>query len=71
MIVSPRAAEVTDILRKEGDKFIEVDEVFLYHRIGIGAPYRKTLYWKRHKDAGTPYDQQSANSGAGDAKSGE
>jgi len=66
MIVSPRAAEVTDILRKEGDKFIEIDEVFLYHRIGIGAPYRKTLYWKRNKDASTPDERQGVSGGAGD-----
>jgi len=71
MIVSPRAAEVTDILRKEGDKFIEIDEVFLYHRIGVGAPYRKTLYWKRKKDGGTPDERQGASGGTGDAKSGE
>jgi len=66
MIVSPRAVEVTDILRKEGDKFIEIDEVFLYHRIGIGAPYRKTLYWKRNKDSKTPDEGHGVNVGAGD-----
>jgi hypothetical protein len=47
MIVSPRAAEVTDILRIEGNDFIEIDEVFLYRRNGAGSPYRKTLYWER------------------------
>ena len=71
MIISPRAAEITDILRKDGDKFIEIDEVFLYHRIGIGAPYRKTLYWKRNKDASTPDAQQGVSGGTGGAKSGE
>ena len=50
MIVSPRAKEVIDVLRIDGEKLIEVDEVFLYHRIGVGAPYRKTRYWKREID---------------------
>ena len=54
MIVSPRAKEVIDVLRIDGKKLIEVDEVFLYHRIGVGAPYRKTRYWKRDEDAVSP-----------------
>ena len=54
MIVSPRAKEVIDILRIEGKKLIEVDEVFLYTRIGVGAPYRKIRYWKRSEDAILP-----------------
>ena len=54
MIKSPRAKEVTDVLRVDGKKIVEVDEIFLYHRIGVGAPYRKTLYWKREEDAQTP-----------------
>jgi hypothetical protein len=47
MIISPRAKPVTDILRKEGNGFIKIDEVFLMRRIGAGSPYRKILYWKR------------------------
>ena len=50
MIVSPRAKEVIDVLRIDGKKLIEVDEVFLYTRIGVGAPYRKIRYWKREID---------------------
>ena len=58
MIVSPRAKEVTDVLRIDGKKIVEVDEIFLYHRIGVGAPYRKIRYWKREEDAKkTPPDQ--------------
>ena len=54
MIVSPRAKEVIDVLRIDGKKLIEVDEVFLYTRIGVGAPYRKIRYWKREEDAIVP-----------------
>jgi hypothetical protein len=70
MIVSPRAKEVIDVLRLAGGKFIEVDEIFLYHRIGVGAPYRKTRYWKRSEDAITPDALQDANDGTG-TQSGE
>ena len=34
----------------DGKKLIEVNEVFLYTRIGVGAPYRKIRYWKREID---------------------
>jgi hypothetical protein len=61
MIVSPRAKEVTDVLRIDGKKLIEVDEVFLYTRIGVGAPYRKIRYWKREEDGITLDDRQSIN----------
>ena len=54
MIVSPRAREVIDILRKEGSGFINIDEVFLYRRVGAGSPYRKILYWKRGEDSNAP-----------------
>jgi len=54
MIVSPRAEIVTDILRKEGNGFIKIDEVFLYRRAGAGAPYRKVPYWRRSEDSATP-----------------
>jgi len=54
MIVSPRAKEVIDILRKEGNGFINIDEVFLYRRAGAGSPYRKVPYWKRSEDSNAP-----------------
>jgi hypothetical protein len=54
MIVSPRAKEVIDILRKEGNGFINIDEVFLYRRVGAGSPYRKVPYWKRSEDSNAP-----------------
>ncbi|MCL2709685.1 MAG: hypothetical protein FWE95_02295 [Planctomycetaceae bacterium] len=54
MIVSPRAKEVIDILRKEGGGFINIDEVFLYRRAGTGSPYRKVPYWKRGEDSTAP-----------------
>ena len=63
MIVSPRAKEVIDILRIDGEKLIEIDEVFLYTRIGVGAPYRKIPYWKRDEDAVVPDERQNANGG--------
>ena len=64
MIISPRAKEVIDVLRIENNdgRIIEIDEVFLYHRTGVGAPYRKTLYWKRSEDVNMP---ESANNDAG------
>ena len=37
MIVSPRAEEVIDIVRKAAGGFIKIDEVFLYYRTGEGA----------------------------------
>jgi len=60
MIISPRAKEVIDVLRIENNdgRIIEIDEVFLYHRTGVGAPYRKTRYWKREEDV-----KQEENSG--------
>jgi hypothetical protein len=49
MIVSPRAKEVTDVLRIENQgRIIEIDEVFLYRR--TGTAYQKILYWKRGED---------------------
>jgi len=54
MIISPRAEEIVDIRRKEGNGFINIDEVFLYCRSGAGAPYRKILYWKRGADSHEP-----------------
>jgi len=54
MIVSPRAKEVIDILRKEGNGYIKIDEVFLYRRAGAGAPYRKVPYWQRGEDSTAP-----------------
>ena len=54
MIVSPRAQEIIDILRWCKNAFIKIDEVFLYHRVGAGAPYRKTHYWMRNKDSNIP-----------------
>ena len=54
MIVSPRAEEIIDVLRKESNGFIKIDEVFLYRRAGAGSPYRKILYWKRGEDSTDP-----------------
>ena len=54
MIVSPRAEEIIDVLRKEGNGFIKIDEVFLYRRAGAGSPYRKVPYWKRGEDSHDP-----------------
>jgi len=54
MIVSPRAEPIIDVLRKEGNGFIPIDEVFLYRRAGAGSPYRKIIYWKRGEDAINP-----------------
>jgi len=54
MIVSPRAKEIIDILRKEGNGFINIDEVFLWRRAGAGSPYRKVPYWKRGEDSNEP-----------------
>jgi hypothetical protein len=51
MIISPRAKKVIDILRKIGDRWFKIDEVFLYRRAGVGAPYRKESHWKRDEDA--------------------
>ena len=67
-LVSPRAKEVIDVLRIDGEKLIEIDEVFLYTRIGVGAPYRKIRYWKRDEDAISPDDRQNANSGSQSGK---
>ena len=57
MIVSPRAKEIIDIVRKAangnvpGGGFIKIDEVFLYYRTGEGADaqWQKKYYWKRAK----------------------
>jgi hypothetical protein len=54
MIISPRAKEVIDVLRKEGNGFIKIDEVFLYRRVSAGSPYRKVPYWKRGEDSDDP-----------------
>jgi hypothetical protein len=54
MIVSPRAETVTDVLRWDRSGFIKIDEVFLWRRAGVGAPYRKILYWKRGEDSIDP-----------------
>ena len=51
MIVTPRAENVMDVLRKEGDGYINIDEVLLYRRAGAGAPYREIIYWKRGTDS--------------------
>jgi hypothetical protein len=51
MIISPRAEEIIDVSRKEGNGFIKIDEVLLYRRAGANAPYRKLLYWKRSEDS--------------------
>ena len=50
MIVSPRAKPVIDILRIEGERFIEIDEVFLYRRAKDGSSYQKIPYWKRGEE---------------------
>ena len=65
MIISPRAKEVIDVLRIENNdgRIIEIDEVFLYHRTGVGAPYRKIRYWKRDEDAVVPDGRQNTNVG--------
>jgi len=57
MIVSPRAEPIIDVLRKEGNGFIPIDEVFLYRRAGAGSPYRKIIYWKRGEDSINPPQQ--------------
>ena len=54
MIVSPRSKEVIDILRKEWNGYIKIDEVFLRWRTGLGSPYRKIPYWKRGEDSDEP-----------------
>ena len=53
-ILSPRAANIIDVQRKEGNGFILIDEVMLYRRIGTGSPYRKILYWKQGEDSNDP-----------------
>jgi len=48
MIVSPRAKSVIDIVRIENQEcIIEIDEVFLLQRVGLGNVYVKIPYWKR------------------------
>jgi len=48
MIITPRSREVIDILLKNGNDFIPIDEVFLYEPSKIETPFRsKILYWKR------------------------
>ena len=54
MIISPRAKEVTNVLRKEGGGFLKVDEVLLLRRRGLGSPYRKITYWKRGQNTSDP-----------------
>jgi hypothetical protein len=54
MIVSPRAKEIIDVLRKHGNGFIKIDEVLLYRRAGAGSPFRKVPYWKRSEDSNDP-----------------
>jgi len=50
MIISPRATGVLDVLRKDGNHFAPIAEVFLYVPGNIGTPKRsKILYWKRTK----------------------
>jgi hypothetical protein len=59
MIVSPRAEQVIDVVRKEvlrnGDGsvrttlFVEIDEVYLYRR--TGNTFQKVLYWKRGEES--------------------
>ena len=48
MIFSPRAKSVIDIVRIENqERIIEIDEVFLLQRVGLGNVYVKIPYWKR------------------------
>lgn len=50
MIVSPRAKEITDIVRIAGEHIIEIDEVFLYRRAGDDGSYIKEPIWDRDED---------------------
>ena len=54
MIVSPRAEEIIDVLRKEGNGFIKINKVLLYKRTSPGSPYRKIVYWVRGEDSNNP-----------------
>jgi hypothetical protein len=65
MIVSPRAKEVTDVLRIENQRrIIEINEVFLYRRTGLGTAFQKILYWKRGED-NSSVGSSSSGSGGG------
>ena len=61
MIISPRAKEVTNVLRTEADGLLKVDEVFLLRRRGVGSPYRKIAYWKRGINTGKPPEFKSTS----------
>jgi len=54
MIISPRAKEVINVLRKDGEGFREINEVLLLRRRGAGSPYRKITYWKREENFPPP-----------------
>ena len=50
MIVSPRANEVTDIVRIVGKCLIEIDRVILYRRGNDGNWYPDGDFWNRDDD---------------------
>jgi hypothetical protein len=58
MIISPRAKKVTNVLRKDGNGFIKIRDVFLYRRTDASSPYRKVLYWTRTEDSAEPPPQK-------------
>ena len=47
MIISPRAEEIVDVLRKHGSNFVKINKVLLYRWTGSGVPYREIVYWER------------------------
>ena len=51
MIISPRAKEVTNMVRTEGIGFRKVNEVLLLRRSSEESPYRKITQWKRGIDS--------------------
>jgi len=54
MIISPRAKEVTNVVRKEGSGFLKINKVLLFRRMGVGSPYRKIVYWERGQNSTDP-----------------
>jgi hypothetical protein len=54
MIISPRAKYVTNILRYDKGRFINVDDVALYRRGTNIMPHEKVPYWNRSEDSDDP-----------------